>query len=334
MEGKNLDENEEQEEGTDLFEVPEIPGEVEEMETGKRIGDDLGSKALTEKMVSLMQRVSEYGYLSIREVELIYANQTYAYKVLSTLKEKGLVQEFKTGLKPRKAYSLKPKGYRTLAKHGKLRMKRRFLVQKFRPFIFNHRMACARAGLTLERHPFVQGLLPEGLLWERKKHDHEKICDGEFWYKPPEPEKPARVGLEVELNLKSRSRLVESLRILSNRRDLDQVWWLCGDETIRRALAGLLAELHWVEPQRNYLGSFDELSKVGLKLELIDSKGVVFCLDPEKPTLPGRFEPPPPPPEPRKVPERAEALPEPEPATRLTHDPGGGREDRVSRLRS
>lgn len=312
-----MDENEEQEEGMDFFEVSEGPGETEDIETGKRPGDDLGSKALTEKMVTLIQKISEYGYLSIREIELIYANQTYAYKVLATLKEKGLIQEFKTGLKPRKAYYLKPKGYRTLAKHGKLRMKRRFLLQKFKPFIFNHRMACARAGLVLEEHPHIQGLLPESLLWERKKNETDKLCDGEFWFKPPEPEKPARVGLEVELNLKSRGRLIGSLRDLSNRRDLNQVWWLCGDETIRRALVGLIAEHSWIEPQRHYFGMFDDLFKVGQKLELIDSKGAVYSLDPEKPTLPGRHEPAPPPAKPVSPPvpwARAEAPAQPEPA--------------------
>lgn len=307
----------EEEKGTDLVEVAEVSGEVGlGTEDGKRAGDDLASKALTEKMVTLMQKISEYGYLSIREIELVYANQTYAYKVLGVLKEKGLVEEFKTGLKPRKAYYLKPKGYRTVAKYGKLRVRRRFLVQGFKPFIFNHRMACARTGLVLEEHPAIRGFLPESLLWERRKNDNDKLCDGEFLWAPPEPEKRARVGLEVELNLKSRNRLVESLRDLSNRRDLDQVWWLCGDETIRRALLGLITELPWIEPQRHYLGTFDELFKVGHKLEMIDSKGAVCSLDPDKPTLPGRFEPPPLPPEPRKLPARAEALPKPEPAPR------------------
>lgn len=309
----------EEEKGTDLVEVAEVSGEVGlGTEDGKRAGDDLASKALTEKMVTLMQKISEYGYLSIREIELIYANQTYAYKVLGVLKEKGLVEEFKTGLKPRKAYYLKPKGYRTVAKYGKLRVRRRFLVQGFKPFIFNHRMACARAGLVLEEHPAIRGFLPESLLWERRKNDSDKLCDGEFLWAPPEPEKRARVGLEVELNLKSRGRLAESLRDLSSRRDLDQVWWLCGDETIRRALLGLIMELPWIEPQRHYLGSFEELFKVGHKLEMIDPKGAVYCLDPNKPTLPGRYEPPqePPKPESRMIPAKAEALQQPEPSPR------------------
>src|ERR1700746_3338823 len=111
--------------GTDLVMVEDVPGEVEE-NPGQdlRKEDDLSVKPLTERMLYLMQKISEYGYLGMREVELIYANQTHAYKVLGALRSKVLIGDFETERQPKKAVYLKPKGYRTLEKFGKLRLKR------------------------------------------------------------------------------------------------------------------------------------------------------------------------------------------------------------------
>lgn len=303
--------------GTDLVETEETSEESEpELLAEKKghKGGDFKAAELTPKMISLMQKISEFGYLCMEEISLIYSNQSYAYGVIKNLKEGELLGEFGTTKKPRKAYFLKPRGYRLLQTYGQLRIKRRFLSQKFLPFIFNHRRACAKACLILEGHPLIRGYLPESILWERRRQNQHKICDAEFFYQVPGQEKQVRVGLEVELTLKSEGNLLESFRALQDREDLDQVWWICGDQTIFRALAKLIPQLPWI-PQRQFLGMWEEFLQVEHKLELSDPKGTVFTIDPDKPTLPGRCEPPPPPkPEPWVRPAQAEAPRPPEPA--------------------
>ncbi len=275
-----------EETGTDLIEVvEEVPEGIEEdLGTEQRKEDDLRSKPLTEKMIYLMQKTAEYGYLTRLEVELIYANQTHAYKVLGTLREKGLIADFETEKQPKKAVYLKPKGYRTLEKFGRLRLKRRFLPQHFKPFIFTHRMACARVGLVLDSHPLVREFMPESLLWERQVERRQKLCDGEFLYQWPGAE-PEKVGLEVELTLKNRDKLDESLRQLKQRLDLDQVWWICGDGAILRALQSEVRRGFRNERPRHVFCLLDDFQNTKHRARLADADGVEFSVDPAEPTL-------------------------------------------------
>lgn len=309
-----------EETGTDLVEVEELPGESVEVEEERRSVSDLKSKELTERMVQVMQKISEYGYLTIREIELIYANQTYAYNVVGTLKEKGLVGEFATTLAPRKAYCLKPKGYRTLEKYGRLRLKRRFLPQHYKPFIFTHRMACAKVGLTLEAHKLVREFMPESLLWERQVSRRQKLCDGEFLYAVP-GENPERVGLEVELTLKNRDKLDESFRQLKDRADLHQVWWICGDDVTLRAMKTAAARRPWLASQRHFFCRLEDFLDKRQPPQLADPAGTSFTIDPAAPTLRARelLPPPSPPPTiPTVVPApAAPPAPPPKPAIKL-----------------
>ena len=289
------------------MEVVEVPGEMEEEENlgaDRRKEDDLSEKPLTEKMVYLMQKISEYGYLTRPEVEMIYANQTYSYRVLGALRSKGLIGDFETGKLPKKAVYLKPKGYRTLEKFGKLRLKRRFLPQHFKPFIFEHRLACARVGLVLDGNPLVKEFLPESLLWERVVQKRQKLCDGEFVYEAPDAQ-AERVGLEVELSLKNRDKLDESLRALSDREDLAQVWWICGNATILKALKSEVMQRYWNAAPRHLFCLMDDFIKRQHQVPLMDAQGSSFKIDPAGPTLR---------PLPKPVPEvRAEVPPQPKP---------------------
>lgn len=149
----------------------------------------------------------------------------------------------------------------------------------------------------LEKHPLVREFLPESLLWKRRKNEDEKLCDGEFWYAVPGRDEAERVGLEVELTLKNKDRLAESFDQLS-RRGLDQVWWLCGDETILKALRHQVIERPWqFDGQRHLFCLLDEfLSTKELRHCFIDAGGQEFTIDPAAPTLlPRNPEPPPPP---------------------------------------
>ncbi|HVC09580.1 MAG TPA: hypothetical protein VNH15_06545 [Elusimicrobiota bacterium] len=296
-----------EETGTDLIEVESVPGEVETLGMDRREEDDFSSKPLTERMLYLMQKISEYGYLGRPEVELIYANQTHGYRVLGTLRSKDLIGDFETARLPKKAIYLRPKGYRTLEKFGKLRLKRRFLPQHYKPFIFEHRMACARVGLVLESHPLVRGFMPESLLWERQVKKRQKLCDGEFIYKAPDAE-AERVGLEVELTLKNRDKLEESLRALSDREDLAQVWWICGSSTIMGGLkAAVMRNYYWGAAKPRHLFCLMENFMASRHLtRFVDAEGAEYKIDPAGPTLR---------PLPKQAPvARVEVQPQPQPA--------------------
>lgn len=303
---------------SELVEIQEPVGEREAEVLGDgtgRKGGELRAKPMTPKMLSLMQKVAEFRYLTMEEIELVYANQSYAYSVINSLKDAGLLAEFKTGVQPRKAFYLKPRGYRLLQTYGQLRLKRRFQPQNFLPFIFDHRRACAKAGIILEKHPLVSGYVPESILWERKRPHQSKVCDAEFLFKAPGTEKPFRVGLEVELTQKSRENLVQSFRNFQDRTDLDQVWWLCGNQTVFRTVATLGAELRWI-PQPQLLATWEHFLEARHRLELADPKGTVYTIDPGKPTLSPRPEPPVPKPVPVVMPvvAQAKAPRPPEPA--------------------
>lgn len=281
------------------------------------------SKFLTEKALKLMRVMAEHGYLTINEIGLIYKHQTHAYRVLKTLKELELIAEFDTGLRPRTAYVLQAKGYRALKDRELLRVERRVGAQDFKPFIFNHRMTCARAGLRLKEQPFVQDFWPESLLWERRRDPKAKVCDGEFLFAPPGYKRARRVGLEVELTLKNADKLRESFRGLADRTDLEQVWWLAGSWTIARALA------HWSqrifrEDQPHFFGTVEEFfSGREASFCLHDASGQVYEVGTTACSLPDNPEPeaaaptpeevattpPPPPGKPPPPPPRVEEAP-------------------------
>lgn len=238
-------------------------------------------KGFTDKMLRLLQRISEYDYLTIREVQMIYANQTHAYKVLNLLKEQGLVLDFRTSSKPRTAYCLSAKGYRLLANHDRLRVQKRFHPGDFKPYLFKHKTSCARVGLLLESHPFVRGFEPEKLLWERRRPTYRKVCDGEFWCKIPWQERNCRIGLEVELTLKNRGKLADSFRDLKAREDLEHVWWVCGDKVIYRALAREIRDRTWLAPQDHLLITLEEALRSRDGWILTDSKQNSYSIDPK-----------------------------------------------------
>lgn len=217
---------------------------------------------------------------------------------MKRLRGQGWIADFDTGISPRTGHYLTPRGYLVLVKFGKLRAGARFRVERYSPFIFRHRTACARVGLALERHPLVREFLPESLLWRRREKDSDKLCDAEFWYEVPGHEARERVGLEVELTLKNKDKLEESFQQLSQR-ELDQVWWLCGDKTTLKALRCYAIDHHWrFEAQRHFFCLFDDFVTAKHQARMVDAGGKEFTIDPEAPTLLPRKPHTPPPPEP------------------------------------
>ena len=182
-------------------------GEQEETEKNKQ--------SITPKVLDLMVKISEYGYLTMHEVQFIFGNKTWAYKVVKGLRNQGFIADHNTLMYPKIAHYLTPKGYRILGKFGRLKVGIRFKPERYSIFIFRHRMACAKVGLLLEKHPLVHEFLPESRLFKKQRDKLYKLCDGEFWYRVPGHEKSDRVGLEVELTLKSNPRLDETFHELS-----------------------------------------------------------------------------------------------------------------------
>ncbi len=267
-----------------------------------------GTEGLTDKMLGLLVKLSEYGYLTIEEIRFIYGNESHGYRVLKSLARQELVATFTTGLKPRRAYCLTARGYRLLEQFGRLRAGKRFQPADYKQFICGHRLACAKAGLILETHPLIQAYAPESVLWGKRERNDEKVCDAEFLY----GEEGIRVGLEVELTLKNTERLAESFRDLGQR-DLDQVWWLCGNENIREALIKAAQRRSWELTPRHFFGMMDELLERRLSLTLSDIDGTAFTIDPARADLPTapRLEAPPPQPQ-AAEPERREIYSAPE----------------------
>jgi hypothetical protein len=262
-----------------------------------------GQVVLRPQMLQVMKAMSEYGYLTMAEIQFIYGNKTWSYRHMKLLREQGIISDFDTLMSPRTAHYLTPRGYRVLGKTGQLKTGWRFRPERYSTFGFRHRMACAKAGLLLERHPLVSDFLPEIRLWKYQKREAEKVCDGEFWYRVPGRELMDRVGLEVELTLKNRDRQDEAFRQFS-RRKLAQVWWLCGDETTVRALRRqVLDRRHQLGGQRHYFALLEEFLAARGMAELMDAEGALFSIDPDKPTLPTR--------EPERPPEPSPLPPKP-----------------------
>lgn len=261
-------------------------------ETQEKDAAELGT--LTDKVLYLMEKISEYGFLTMAEIQRVYTNKTYAYDVMKRLRGQGWIADFDTAMRPATGHYLTSRGYLALAKLGRLRVGGRFSVERYKPFIFRHRMASAKVGLALEKHPLVREFKPESLLWKGRRSEADKLCDGEFQYVVPGREESERVGLEVELTLKNKERLAESFDQLG-RLGLDQVWWLCGDETILKALRHQVIERPPLyEAPRHFfclMGEF--LAAKEHRAALIDAGGQEFSTDPAGPTLlPREPEPP------------------------------------------
>lgn len=270
-----------------------------------------GQIELRPQMLQVMKAMSEYGYLTMAEIQFVYGNKTWSYRHMKLLREQGVISDFDTLMSPRTAHYLTARGYRVLGKAGQLDTGWRFRPERYSTFSFRHRMACARAGLVLERYALVHDFQPEIRLWKYPKRPAEKICDGEFWYRVPGRELMDRVGLEVELTLKNRDKQEEAFKQFS-RRKLAQVWWLCGDETIIRALRRqVMDRRRQLEGQRHYFILLEDFLAAKGKVELMDADGALFSIDADKPTLPTCT--PEKPPEPTPLP--------PKPAVTETHAP-------------
>jgi len=196
---------------------------------------------------------------------------------------------------PAKGHYLTPRGYLVLVKFGKLRVGARFRLERYSPFIFRHRMACAKVGLALEKHPLIREFRPEFLLRKGLRNEAAKLCDAELLYSVPGQDGAEKVGLEVELTLKSSDRLLESFERL-NGRELDQVWWICGDETIRNALRRQLIDRPGrFQVQRHFFCLLEDFLAAKQQACLIDAHGQEFIIDPAGATLRPRAPEPPPP---------------------------------------
>lgn len=267
-------------------------GVVEEVGEGQ-IGQGKGSrdggihpKTLTERMTGLLERVCQYDYLTIREVELFYANQTHAYRVLKFLEKEGLLGSFPTSMSPRTAYCLSSKGYRLLARAGRLRVPGRFRPEAYQIHLFSHKTACAKAGIILESHPLVRDFLPEKLLWSGRRRQGEKVCDGEFSLHVPQRGRSMRVGLEVELTIKNAGKLADCFRDLEARQDLGAVFWVCGERNLLRTLGRELRDRRWSAGQRHLLTTLEELVANRHRVSLEDPEGETYSLDPDRLRLP------------------------------------------------
>jgi hypothetical protein len=150
--------------------------------------------------------------------------------------------------------------------------------------------------LALEKHPLVRSFTPESLLWKQRKNETDKLCDGQFRYGLPGRDGLEKVGLEVELTLKNKERLAESFEQLA-RLELDQVWWICGDQTVLRALRNQVVDRTWRHGPRHFFCPIDDfMAAKEQRIELMDAHGQAFSIDPEAPTLmPREAEPEPPP---------------------------------------
>lgn len=264
-------------------EVQELEAEREEASPEATTS---GPEALTPKMLDLMERIAEYGFLTMAEIHFVFGNKTWAYGVMNELRKQGLVADFDTHMSPRKGHHLTHKGCRVLGKFHRLKVGLRFNLDRYSTFIFRHRLACAKVGITLAKHPNVKEFMPESRLWKRRKKATDKLCDSEFWYKVPDHSTAERVGLEVELTLKNQGKLDESMEQLGRRKDLDQVWWLCGDATTLKAVRREAARRdYWLAPQRHFFILFDEFLAAKGKAELMDTQGQAFTIDAAKPTL-------------------------------------------------
>ena len=276
---------------TDGNELENRKAEVETENSGRVAqGSETGEEnrqPITPKVLDLLERISEYGYLTMHEVQFVFGNKTWAYKVVKGLRNQGLIADFDTLMYPRTGHHLTAKGYRILGQFDRLKVANRFQPERYSTFIFKHRMACAKVGLLLQRHPLVRKFLPESRLWNKRKRETDKVCDGEFLFQGPDYPKAERVGLEVELSLKNHDKLDESLRQLARREDLDQVWWICGDENIRRGLRRAQTRRNFGD-QRHFFALLHEFLSVKGKAELMGSNGALRSIDPENPTLPSK----------------------------------------------
>jgi len=294
---------------------------VEERQEGRQVKEKGDPKTLTEKMLDLMERLAEYGFLTMAEIHFIFGNKTWAYGVMNELRRQGIVADFDTHMSPRKGHYLTHKGYRVLGKFHRLKVGLRFNLDRYSTFIFRHRLACAKVGITLAKHPNVREFLPESRLWKRRKKATDKLCDGEFWYMVPGLEKMERVGLEVELTLKNQSKLDESMEQFGRRKDLGQVWWLCGDSTTLKAVQREARRRdYWLAPQRHFFILLDDfLAAKGGKAYFTDPEGQAFSIDTNAPTLLPRQ--PEPEPEPAVPPTPVTFYPVREPQPQIAPEP-------------
>ncbi|MFC1522846.1 hypothetical protein ACFL6Y_10605 [Elusimicrobiota bacterium] len=233
-------------------------------------------KAVTEKMVELMAVMAEHWYLTIREVEMVYTNQSHAYRVISTLQEQGLIRGFYTNRKPKNAYCLTFRGYRLLAHEDKLRVNTKFNPDLYKPFLFNHQGACTQVRLILEKHALVTHYEPESMLRERMLVGG-KLCDGELCFKMPDKDHELFVGVEVELNLKNSAKLTESLERLGPGSGLDAVWWICGDQGLMQSLQQAVGYNEGNKPAHYFIVLND--LKAG-NMVLRDVAGELYSFDP------------------------------------------------------
>jgi len=224
--------------------------------------------AINDKVIYLMRLMAEHGFVTAKEVELLYNYRMVAYRCFKALNEIKFIDSFETQLNPKTAYCLTDAGYKFLESTGKLRIIKRFFKSDYRPTQFSHTISGLQARIILRKHPDVIDYRTEKVVayyqslndWNEVMRKRAKQCDAELIFKTRNGE--YKVGVEIELTAKSFKRLVGAVQSIDeNREDLYVVLWIASDEVIIRDLQRVINRLlpHLRYPKKHLFIVWNEL---------------------------------------------------------------------------
>jgi hypothetical protein len=242
-------------------------------------------KTLNEKALKLLQLIVENDYLTFEDMVLYFGSDSTANDYLSYLKKMNLVEEFYTGLRPRKAYCVSTWAYNFLKEESLVRSDKRFSVSDYNFTKFPHQNMCTKVRIILEKHPLVKDFRPQKVaIYLEKQHGKKVFTKG---WKQFDAEmvvekdgKEHIFGIEVELTQKSAESYAKRfLNIETTRPDVYVVAWFCSDQTIMTKMLEILRNMQMkVNTLRHKFCLIESFLKDWFKAEWMDVEGSLYLL--------------------------------------------------------
>jgi hypothetical protein len=241
-------------------------------------------KTLNEKALRLLQLMFENDYLTFEDMTLFFGSDSTASDYLIYLKKNGLVEEFRTNLRPRKAYCASIWAYKFLQREGMIRADKKFNISDFDFTKFPHQTACTRVRIILEKHPAVKDFRPQKVaVYLARKAGKEvytkgwKQFDGEMVVE--KDGKEYIIGVEVELTQKSSESYAKRfLNIDTSRQDVKYVAWFCGSKTIMDMMLKIINSMQLKDPLKHKFCFLDEFLKKWFQTEWVDVEGPLLFM--------------------------------------------------------
>jgi hypothetical protein len=207
----------------------------------KKQKGDFGSmkiKTFNNRIKYFLKTIFENDYLTFEDMILLVNNNFMAYLYLDFVKEKGLIETFKTQAKPEVAHCLNEWGYKILKLDGLIRHRDIFKPSQYKLIEFLTHEEKARIGIILQKHPDVVDYMTKKVIKYQKPELTKYDFDGLVITKDNK-----QIAVKVQIETIEIETYQKKFFDLANCFDVNLIMWFITDENLKDRLITLLKSL-------------------------------------------------------------------------------------------